>query len=91
MTAAPRVRTGIGGWTFDAWRGGGFYPPGLRAAGEFAHAARTSPRLKSKARSAPCGNPPPSCAGRPRCPMTSCLPRLPALGAHLRRGHRGRL
>lgn len=42
MTAAPapRVRAGIGGWTFDAWRGGAFYPPGLRAAGELAHAAR---------------------------------------------------
>lgn len=34
------IRTGIGGWTFPAWRGGAFYPPGLRQADEQAFATR---------------------------------------------------
>ena len=33
MAAAGRIRCGIGGWTFEPWRGG-FYPAGLRQAGE---------------------------------------------------------
>ncbi|MET0180293.1 MAG: DUF72 domain-containing protein, partial [Novosphingobium sp.] len=33
-------RTGIGGWTFPPWRGGVFYPEGLRQADELAFAAR---------------------------------------------------
>ncbi|MET0180201.1 MAG: DUF72 domain-containing protein [Novosphingobium sp.] len=36
----PRIRTGIGGWTFPPWRGGVFYPVGLRQADELAFAAR---------------------------------------------------
>jgi len=34
------IRTGIGGWTYPAWRGGMFYPPGLRQAEEQAYATR---------------------------------------------------
>ena len=33
------IRTGIGGWTFEPWRGA-FYPPGLAQARELAHASR---------------------------------------------------
>lgn len=40
MTAAAgRIRTGIGGWVFPAWRGGLFYPPGLAQREELAHAS----------------------------------------------------
>ena len=35
-----QVHIGIGGWSFDGWRGGAFYPPGLRAAGELAYASQ---------------------------------------------------
>ncbi len=35
---AGQVRTGIGGWTFEPWRGV-FYPKGLRQADELAYAA----------------------------------------------------
>ena len=34
------IRVGIGGWTFDAWRGGVFYPKGLAKTGELAYASR---------------------------------------------------
>ena len=33
------IRTGIGGWTYPEWRGGTFYPEGLRHADELAYAA----------------------------------------------------
>jgi len=36
--AAGRIRIGIGGWTFEPWRGV-FYPPGLKQADELAYAA----------------------------------------------------
>ena len=36
--AAGTIRCGIGGWTFEPWRGV-FYPPGLRQADELNHAA----------------------------------------------------
>ena len=35
----PLVRIGIGGWTFEPWRGT-FYPPGLPHSQELAHASR---------------------------------------------------
>jgi uncharacterized protein YecE (DUF72 family) len=35
----PRIRVGIGGWTFPPWRGS-FYPPGLPQARELEFAAR---------------------------------------------------
>ena len=34
------IRTGIGGWTYPEWRGGTFYPKGLRQADEQAYATR---------------------------------------------------
>jgi uncharacterized protein YecE (DUF72 family) len=34
------IRTGIGGWTYSDWRGGAFYPAGLRQADEQAYATR---------------------------------------------------
>jgi uncharacterized protein YecE (DUF72 family) len=34
-----RIRTGIGGWTFEPWRGV-FYPKGLKHAEELAYASR---------------------------------------------------
>jgi uncharacterized protein YecE (DUF72 family) len=34
------IRTGIGGWTYPDWRGGMFYPKGLRQADEQAYATR---------------------------------------------------
>ena len=34
------IRTGIGGWTYPQWRGGAFFPPGLRQADEQAFATR---------------------------------------------------
>lgn len=37
--APPLIRVGIGGWTFEPWRGT-FYPVGLRQAGELAYASR---------------------------------------------------
>ena len=37
---ATQVHVGIGGWSFDGWRGGAFYPPGLRAADELAYASQ---------------------------------------------------
>ena len=36
---AGTIRAGIGGWTFEPWRGA-FYPPGTRQAGELAYASR---------------------------------------------------
>jgi uncharacterized protein YecE (DUF72 family) len=36
--AQGRIRAGIGGWTFEPWRGV-FYPPGLKQADELAYAA----------------------------------------------------
>jgi uncharacterized protein YecE (DUF72 family) len=39
MSAAPRVRVGIGGWVYPPWRGV-FYPPGLRQARELEYASR---------------------------------------------------
>lgn len=39
MTAAGPIRVGIGGWTFEPWRGV-FYPPGLKQADELAYASR---------------------------------------------------
>ncbi len=35
-----RIRVGIGGWTYEPWRGGNFYPAGLAAAKELAWASR---------------------------------------------------
>jgi uncharacterized protein YecE (DUF72 family) len=35
----PMIRVGIGGWTYEPWRGT-FYPPGLKHAAELAHASR---------------------------------------------------
>jgi uncharacterized protein YecE (DUF72 family) len=37
--AHPLIRAGIGGWTFEPWRGT-FYPPGLRQAAELGFASR---------------------------------------------------
>lgn len=37
--AAGRIRAGIGGWTFEPWRGV-FYPQGLKHADELAYASR---------------------------------------------------
>lgn len=34
------IRTGIGGWTYPDWRGGTFYPEGLRQADELSYAAQ---------------------------------------------------
>jgi uncharacterized protein YecE (DUF72 family) len=34
------IRVGIGGWTFEPWRGGVFYPKGLAQARELEHASR---------------------------------------------------
>lgn len=34
------IRVGIGGWTFEGWRGGVFYPKGLPKSGELAFASR---------------------------------------------------
>lgn len=34
------IRTGIGGWTYPDWRGGTFYPEGLRQANELAYASQ---------------------------------------------------
>src|SRR3546814_6082319 len=38
MTHSGKVRAGIGGWTYEPWRGT-FYPPGLPHARELEHAA----------------------------------------------------
>jgi uncharacterized protein YecE (DUF72 family) len=37
--ASPLIRVGIGGWTFEPWRGP-FYPAGLRQADELGYASR---------------------------------------------------
>jgi uncharacterized protein YecE (DUF72 family) len=34
------IRVGVGGWTYEPWRGGVFYPPGLPHAQELHHASR---------------------------------------------------
>jgi len=39
MSAAPKIRVGIGGWVYPPWRGT-FYPRGLPQARELAHASR---------------------------------------------------
>ena len=38
MAETGRIRTGIGGWTFEPWRGV-FYPPGLKHADELRYAS----------------------------------------------------
>lgn len=37
---AGRIRTGIGGWVYEPWRGT-FYPAGLRQKDELAHVGQT--------------------------------------------------
>jgi uncharacterized protein YecE (DUF72 family) len=39
MAAAGRIRAGVGGWTFEPWRGV-FYPKGLRQSDELDYASR---------------------------------------------------
>ena len=39
MAGTGRIRVGIGGWTFEPWRGG-FYPPGLAQKRELEYASR---------------------------------------------------
>jgi uncharacterized protein YecE (DUF72 family) len=39
MTGSGQIRAGVGGWTFEPWRGV-FYPKGLRQADELAFASR---------------------------------------------------
>jgi len=39
MTQAGRIRAGVGGWTFEPWRGV-FYPKGLKQAAELEYASR---------------------------------------------------
>jgi uncharacterized protein YecE (DUF72 family) len=39
VSAAPKIRVGIGGWVYPPWRGT-FYPPGLPQKNELAHASR---------------------------------------------------
>ena len=39
MAEAGRIRAGVGGWTFEPWRGV-FYPKGLRQADELEYASR---------------------------------------------------
>lgn len=38
--AAGKIRIGIGGWTYEPWRGGMFYPRGLPQARELEYASR---------------------------------------------------
>ena len=57
MAAGP-IRAGVGGWTFEPWRGV-FYPPGLKQADELNYAAG---KLTAIGRSAPAR----PCAPRPR-------------------------
>lgn len=40
MDARGDVRIGVGGWTFEPWRGGVFYPPRLSQAKELHYASR---------------------------------------------------
>ena len=44
------IRTGIGGWTYPDWRGGMFYPKGLRQADELAYAAQRLGAIEINAR-----------------------------------------
>src|ERR1700722_20889464 len=37
---ANMIRVGIGGWTYEPWRGGAFYPKGLAKTRELSHASR---------------------------------------------------
>jgi uncharacterized protein YecE (DUF72 family) len=37
---AGKVRTGIAGWVYDEWRGGAFYPEGLKQKEELAYASK---------------------------------------------------
>lgn len=41
-----RIRTGIGGWTFEPWRGGNFFPEGLPQKQELAWASRQLPAIE---------------------------------------------
>src|SRR6187402_733506 len=38
-TSAPRIRAGVGGWTFEPWRSN-FFPPGLPHSRELEYASR---------------------------------------------------
>jgi uncharacterized protein YecE (DUF72 family) len=40
MSGRGQIRIGVGGWTFEPWRGGAFYPEGLRQAKELEYASR---------------------------------------------------
>jgi uncharacterized protein YecE (DUF72 family) len=37
-TAAGKIRIGVGGWTYEPWRGGAFFPKGLTQARELQYA-----------------------------------------------------
>ncbi len=39
-SAKPQLHIGIGGWSFEGWRDGAFYPAGLRTADELGYAAQ---------------------------------------------------
>lgn len=41
-----RIRTGIGGWTFEPWRGGNFFPEDLPHSQELAWASRQLPAIE---------------------------------------------
>jgi uncharacterized protein YecE (DUF72 family) len=40
MTGTPEIRLGIAGWVFAPWRGGVFYPEGLKQKDELHYASR---------------------------------------------------
>ena len=44
--AEHRIRPGIGGWTFEPWRGGVFYPQGLPHGQELHYASRRVPAIE---------------------------------------------
>ncbi|QHI98813.1 DUF72 domain-containing protein [Xylophilus rhododendri] len=46
METRHRIRTGIGGWTFEPWRGGNFYPEGLPQSQELHWASRRLPAIE---------------------------------------------
>ena len=72
-TKSGEIRVGIGGWTYEPWRGE-FYPKGLPHARELTYASERLTSIEINGISIARNRPPPSPNGRRRRGTASCSP-----------------
>jgi len=66
-----RIRVGVGGWTFEPWRGGAFYPKGHPKARELDYASRKLTTIEISGTFYSTQSPPPGTSS----PISSRAPR----------------